>query len=600
MRTLTGQYVETSSVLRAKSEEDTTGLDARLNPSVAPFIAGLFVFIATAIVVVWQNSRLAVLFDVSYVLENAYRMSLGQIPYRDFPLPHAPLTFLIQAAFIKIAGRVYWHHIAYCALLSGGGAVLTWRMVLNSLPPMSYAHLIAFLISLPLIALGIYCVFPHPFYDPDCTFAVLLSLFLIQHFARPDSSLLGRVLTGFSVAVPIFIKQNVGLVFFAVTCGALLSLSIRDATQKRQSGYGTILIGALAGLLVGALLIEATAGLGNYLHWTIGYAASKRMPTFTDMLEIYQGQRLAISLCCFMLGAFVLWWGRTAAWAVVSAMIVVAPFSWPSFYLLLDTDPSERADRLLNLWPPLLITSLVVAVLGLRSKLRFSSLLPLILFGTVNAAFMSQQLWGSTYGLWPFFILLVAGSFVSFPVLFKVPSSWFILTFSLLFSISMLIAGGSYVWSHERLDYAKLSEGKLAQATVPQLRGLATRGRWIRDFEELTAYVERKIPREDAILMLPDEDLFYYATGREPRFRAQFDTTTDAYSFEEALKLKGNPELRWLIVKREKQLDDDDINAALRRLAKQLEPKFTRVKRLRNYDVYRRPSDILAAVAHRR
>ena len=90
--------------------------------------------------------------------------------------------------------------------------------------------------------------------------------------------------------------------------------------------------------------------------------------------------------------------------------------------------------------------------------------------------------------------------------------------------------------------------------------------------------------------MLPDEDLFYYTTGREPRFRMlEFDTTTSAYSFEEALKLKGNPELRWLIVKRENQLDDDDINSALRRLAKQLEPEFTKVKRLRNYDVYRRP-----------
>ena len=290
-----------------------------------------------------------------------------------------------------------------------------------------------------------------------------------------------------------------------------------------------------------------------------------------------------------MLGSFLLWWGRTAAWAVLAAILVVAPFIWPSVYLLLETDPSERADRLLNVWPALLIISLVVGVLSLRSKLQFFDLLPFILFGSVNAAFMSQQLWGSTYGIWPLFILLVAGSVVSLPVLFKVPSSWFTLTFSLLFSLSMLIAGGNYVWSHERLDYAKLSEGKLAQATIPELKGLATRGRWIPDFEELIAYVEREIPREDAILMLPDEDLFYYTTGREPRFpMLVFDTTTTAYAFEEALKLKGNPELRWLIVKREQQLEDGKINSGLRQLAKQLEPEFTKVKRLRNYDVYRR------------
>jgi hypothetical protein len=581
-------------VLEVESEREAISSSASVHAGAATFIAGFFLFAATALVVAWQNSRLAVLFDLTYVLENAYRISLGQVPYRDFPLPHAPLTFLIQAALIKLTGRVYWHHIAYCALMGGGATVLTWRILLNLLRPMPYAELTAFILSLPLIALGIYCVFPHPFYDPDCSLAMLLSLFLIQYFARPDLPLFGRALAGLAVAVPVFIKQNVGLVFFTLCCGALLLLWIIHAVRKRPAeppaGYGAMLIGALMGLLIGALLIEATSGLGNYLHWTMAYAASHRIPTLHDMLEIYKGPSLPISLLCFALGAFVLWWGQKAGWAVVSAIIVVAPFVWPSVYLSLETDPSERADRLLTVWPAVLIASLVIGLLSFRSKLQFSGLLPFILFGTINAAFMSQQLWGSTYGVWPLFTLLVAGSLVSLPLLFKVPSSWFTFTFSLVFSISMLIAGGSYVWSHERLNYAKLSEGKLAQATLPELKGLATHGRWIPDFEELAAYVEREVPPEDGILMLPDEDLFYYATGREPHFRVlEFDTTTSPYSFEEALKLKRDPELRWLIVKRQKQLDDADINSALRRLEKRFEPEFTRVKRLRNYDVYRRP-----------
>jgi hypothetical protein len=330
-----------------------------------------------------------VLFDLTSVLENAYRISLGQIPYRDFPFVYPPLTFLIQASAIKLGGRMYWHHIGYCAFVSGAATVLTWRIVLNSLRPMPYANIIAFVLSLPLIALSIYCVYPHPFYDPDCTFVVLLSLFLVQHFGRPDKSVLARFFTGLTVAIPVFIKQNVGLAFFALTCGALLFLSIMEAIRNRQSGCGVILIGALMGLLIGALLIEATAGLGN---WTVAYAESQRLPALSDMLEIYTGQSLPISLVCFIVGAFVLWWGRTAAWAVVSAIIVAAPFIWPTLYLLLESDPSERADRLLNVWPALLITSIVVGVLSLRSKLQFSGLLPFILFGTVNAAFMSQQL----------------------------------------------------------------------------------------------------------------------------------------------------------------------------------------------------------------
>ena len=68
------------------------------------WLAALTLFAATAAVVVWQNSRLGVVWDLSYVLDSSYRISLGDLPYRDFPFPHAPLTFLIQAALIKLAG----------------------------------------------------------------------------------------------------------------------------------------------------------------------------------------------------------------------------------------------------------------------------------------------------------------------------------------------------------------------------------------------------------------------------------------------------------------------------------------------------------------
>src|SRR6266404_3526702 len=123
--------------------------------------AGLLLFCTTAAVVVWQNSHLAVLWDLSYTLENSYRISLGEIPFRDFPFAHAPLTFLIQAAIIKLAGRVFWHHVAYCAIVSGLSTVLTWRIINTVLRGRTtHARCLAFLLSLPLIPLGIYCVFP--------------------------------------------------------------------------------------------------------------------------------------------------------------------------------------------------------------------------------------------------------------------------------------------------------------------------------------------------------------------------------------------------------------------------------------------------------
>src|SRR5438067_846431 len=107
---------------------------------------GLLLFLATAAVVVWQNSRLAVLWDLSYVLENAFRISLGQVPYRDFPFPYAPLTFLVQAAIIKLTGRVFWHTIVYTATVGGAGTLLTWRIVLRGLRDAANARSLAFIL----------------------------------------------------------------------------------------------------------------------------------------------------------------------------------------------------------------------------------------------------------------------------------------------------------------------------------------------------------------------------------------------------------------------------------------------------------------------
>src|SRR5215510_13922829 len=142
---------------------------------------GTFLFAATAGVVIWQNSRLVVLWDLSYVLDSATRIASGQTPYRDFPFAHAPLTFLIQAGIIKLAGRIYWPHVAYCAFVGGFSTVAAWRIVLNVLQGrFPHARLLALVLALPLAALGVYSILPQPFYDPDCVAAILASLVLLQ------------------------------------------------------------------------------------------------------------------------------------------------------------------------------------------------------------------------------------------------------------------------------------------------------------------------------------------------------------------------------------------------------------------------------------
>ena len=530
------------------------------------------------------------LWDLSYILENSFRISLGDIPYRDFPFPYPPLTFLIQAALIKLTGRVFWHHVLYCALTGGLAGVLTWRILLNCLRATVHPRLLAFLLSLPLIPLGIYCVFPHPFYDPDCTFAILLGLLLLQRLERKPSWWLAPV-TGAVLMIPLFIKQNTGLAFLVSTSLALLILISFEVFRRRPARhYALTLAGVAAGLVPALLLIKSTAGLANYWHWTIQFAASRRAPPLAEMIGVYRDKTLLLWLAMIAVGVFLLWLSRRGnrVLMILSACLISAPFLWPAIYLVREHDASERAERLLALWPLLLIASLIVAVVTRKRRTGLSLMLPLILIGAINGAFMSQQLWGSTFAIWPLFMILLATTIAELSSLPK-PLSWITIPVTASIVASLLISGAFYVWSHERLDYANLDDGALTRSSLPQLKGLATRGTWLPNFEELVQYTDREVPRDEPVLIIPGEDLFYYTTGRRPRFPVlMFDHTVNPYTPEEILKLARDHSIRWLIVKQEMQDEDEQIEQERDRLTEVLEQEFEQVESLKNYDIYRR------------
>ena len=565
---------------------------ARPPGSRAEWIAGPFLFLATALVVIWQNSRLAVLWDLSYVLENPYRISLGDVPYRDFPFAHAPLTFLIQAALIKVTGRVFWHHAAYCAVIGGLSTVITWRILRNVMgDTVRHARLLAFLLSLPLIPLGIYCVFPHPFYDPDCTFAILIAVLLLQQLDLKPLSSWRTLVTGAALVIPLFAKQNTGLVFLAGAVVLLVAALVVDRLRHRSvRGYVLTLGGAIVALAVALLLVHYSAGLGNYWRWTIEFAAARRTPARAEMLGIYADKTIVLWIALIASGVALWWFNRKASRAVAfaSAFLIATPFIWPTIYLLREPDSSERADRLLAVWPVLLIVSFVAAIFTIKRLRGISLILPFLLIGAIHGAFMSQQLWGSTYAIWPLFMILLVASIAELARLSK-PASWLTIPLTAVIVASLLISGGFYVWSHERLDYANLDEGEVKRSTLPQLKGLSVRGDWIPNFEELVRYTEREIPRDEGILILPGEDPFYYTTGRRPRFPVLlFDHTVNPYSPEEILAMCRERNIRWLIVKQDLQNEDEQVEQEKDRLIEVLDQDFEQVESLNNYDIYRR------------
>jgi hypothetical protein len=229
-------------------------------------------------------------------------------------------------------------------------------------------------------------------------------------------------------------------------------------------------------------------------------------------------------------------------------------------------------------------------VRGMERRPALRLFLPLLLLAAIHGTFLSQQLWGSTYGIWPLLILLIADllAFLAPFVARGNANRWFTPALAAVISIALLVCGGFYTASEERLSYANLPDGPAAHSTFPALAGLATPGPYLPEIDELLRYAQANIPFDDGMVVIPGEEPFYFATGRNPRFPVPFfDPTIDPYSPNEIADLVRARNIRWLIVKTDVQTKEDPTpdRAELMRLLMQ---EFTPAAHLRGYDVYRR------------
>jgi hypothetical protein len=298
--------------------------------------------------------------------------------------------------------------------------------------------------------------------------------------------------------------------------------------------------------------------------------------------------------------ALVLLRGRfaRALWARSVALVLLgAPFLWTLAGLFLSSDSDDRASSLLALWPLLLVLSGALTLWNLRRGLSLRALLPVLLLVTINGTLLSQQLWGSTYAIWPLLVLLIA-EMIAFLASIEPASAaqettdrrQFVATaLAAIISATLVLCGGLYMASEERLSYAQLPEGPAVRSAVPALRGMTVSGPFLPDFEELLRFAANEIPVSDGLILIPGEDPFYFATGRVPQFPVLlFDNATDPYSPAQLVEEARRRNIHWLIVKRDLQLKEDPTpqrEAAL----EALQQVFLPYRKLGSYDVYRRP-----------
>ncbi len=523
------------------------------------FAAAAGLFLATASVVLWQNAHVAVLWDASYTLDSATRIAMGQMPYRDFPFVHAPFTFLIQAAIIRFTGRVFFHHILYSAVMGGLGTVLAWRIVLWELRlRVQSAWALALLLATPLTFLGIYSILPFPSYDCDCALAILVAVWCLQRLDTASaSSLRARwrgFATGCALCLPVFVKQNMGLPFLLAAVGSVVLLLFAGLLRREKSGFDQVpsptLFAALAGsvttILAALLVLHFTAGVGNYVYWTMQFAGQRRLPGLPAMAAIYSDPRLRWTLPTAAVALILLAWRRSRPTSILAGrlfpiaafLLLSAPFllALSAFWLYYD-DPDFLRDTLMTLWPFLMFLARSARHPQPHSLSQSHvelSFLPLILLVAIHG----HDAFAAALGL---HLRNLAASchldcrsacLHSRPAIAPNGAS---MVSSFTGRHSLLCASGfAALFTRSAKSGFRTSTFPTAPWSTQPSRNLPAHqhpGRICRNSTNSCATPPLTFRQNDGIILLPGEDPFYFATGRTPQFSVLlFDRSTDPYS----------------------------------------------------------------------
>ncbi|MEK6224866.1 MAG: glycosyltransferase family 39 protein [Chloroflexota bacterium] len=544
----------------------------------SPVLVPTLLFAASSAFIFWRNSQVAVLVDISYVVNIATRIAKGDVPYAQFPLAQAPLTFLAQAVLIKAFGPHFLVQILYASIVGGLATVLTYRIarrLVDGAVPEPTA--IAATLTIPLVPLGIYAIITNPFYDPDTCFVVLAAIAaILAAIDRPTRS--RWLVAGALIAVPVFVKQNFGGAFMVLALGALVADAWARPSARAGLRWG--LIGFGIGLGAELFALQLVVGIDHFLAWAWTFAMAgrgvtlDRISAFWDPTLIWPGVLLlALVLATRALSLRL----RAPTFIGVLLVALLARASSPSSFLNVNT----------LLTPVLLAASVLAIAKAVRDGARFDTVLPLVLSGTVAGALMSLGLNGSSFATFPLLVLAIAAVVRDLARFVREPAQIAAMT-GVMLALLLAMSGTAYTLTNARLLFADVNApGPVVRSEFPSLAGLSARGPYIGDLDTILFWMRDNVPADDAFVFLPGEDPVFFALDRRPRLPSvYFFDVANPYSPAEIASFADEVGLRWVFVKDRLQLvEEPPLN---QRLIVALTDHATLVAQVGPYRVYRR------------
>jgi hypothetical protein len=555
------------------------------------YIALFIIAACAAFFTYWQTTRVVPLLDYSYQTEVAYRISLGQVPYKDFILPVTPGAYTILAILMRLFSTHSIVQVLYTAALSYFTVIMTF-LVLSQIVKIKKLNLIALL---PLI-MSTYAIYPYVSYDAHAVLFSLISLLFVFKAIRRRSSFFSYI-TGITIAVPVLCKQNIGGAFLLSLLVLLMVLSIFRKNEYPIRLWVYTVVGAVTVIFVFFGFLLVNGALNDFLYQTVIFASktkhlSDALPRIIFESTDHKTVSMAIPL---VLMAAVGYFFRnhrivqTMLLSVCAMVLFVVPLvihpSQGDFLSLAFMD-SQYYDIFFRFWFVFVEAVLCIFLWDLvhiRSRgLSFVSLLPIIVVAICIGAWLSLSVEGSTYGLYavlPILIILLIRKLhiLDDRVKWEYPLA--------IFSIGLACVLFVYNVRGERFKYYIAWSGDFVGSSQSHLRGLKTRGPWLAELDELLFFIDTKIPRNQSFFSCPGEDPLYSATNRVPPLRYVMlygGTNYDDLTVVAAAVKRHN--IPWIFIKQHQQLTD---YFTCDMFVKDLGSHYEVYAQLKGYTVYR-------------
>jgi len=531
--------------------------------------AGLFLM--SAAFTLWRNGEVGVLVDISYIVNTATRIAAGDVPYAQFPLAQAPLEFLVQAFLIRLGGPNYGVQIAYATIVGGIATVLSFSVARRLLAGSVRApDLVAAVLCLPLVPLGVYAVYPHPFYDSDsCVLVLAVIAAALWALDRPSRTRMA--VAGALLVVPAFMKQNIGGALIIAVLAALAAHAV--SRPEARPWLRWYLAGFAVTLAIVVALVQIVIGIDQYLRWTLFFALSGRGVAADRIAEF--GVPAALAL------VFVPLLRKRPATRVVLVLMGTAALIAASLF-------ARSLIFVPGFFPPVLVAATALALVrARRDGPTFGTLVPIVVLATTLGVLQSLGLTSSTFAIFPLLVIALA-SLVRDAAWAAPELAVFAPRFGMTVAFALAVLGTIYTLTNARLEFVDVNApGPVEHATYPSLAGLSARGPYLGDLDEILRWIDGHVGPSESLAMLPGEEPVFFALGRRPVLPSvYFYDVATPYSPDELARIADERGLQWVFVKDRLQLvSEPPLNQAI---VAALTARATLVDRVGAYRIYRR------------